>query len=548
MQDFVHTCEAVAATRSRLEKAAHLQSLFSRLDDADLARAARYLSGRAFPLSDQRVLNVGYANVRDALLMLVPTPEEEYSRLVVRLADMGDVAYELLSRRPDPPPTLTLADLADLFDRLATASGAKARVKLLTETLARATALEAKYIIKIVMGELRIGLQEGQVEDGIARAYGVRVEAVQWTNMLLGDLGETAVLARHGRLAEAHMRLFHPIKFMLASPADSPDDVAKQMSGGFLVEDKFDGVRAQIHKQGDRLAIFSRTLDEVAHRYPELHAPLLALPGEFILDGEILGWQDGRAIPFTAFQARLGRKTVDAALLASLPVVFMAFDLLYQDGDVLLEQPLRERRQRLEELLTSTIPLPYPLILSLAEEFHATTALPAAFDAARERGNEGLMVKEPTSTYKPGRRGKEWLKVKRPLATLDVVVTGVEWGNGKRRHVLSDYTFAVQDEEGRLLEVGKAYSGLTDAEIAELTEWFQAHTIEDYGKFRRVEPLIVLEVAFDNVQPSNRHPSGYALRFPRIVRVRSDKLPTDIDTLDTVRGLARRPDRGPRPD
>ena len=547
MQDFVHTCEAVAATRSRLEKAAHLQILFSHLDDADLARAARYLSGRAFPLSDQRVLNVGYANVRDALLALVPTPEEEYSRLVVRLADMGDVAYELLSRRPDPPPTLTLADLADLFDRLAAASGAKARGKLLTETLARATALEAKYIVKIVMGELRIGLQEGQVEDAIARAYGVKVEAVQWTNMLLGDLGETAVMARHGRLGEAHMRLFHPIKFMLASPADSPDDVAKQMPGGFLVEDKFDGVRAQVHKQGDRLAIFSRTLDEVAHRYPELHDPLLALPGEFILDGEILGWRDGRAIPFTEFQARLGRKTVDADLLTTLPVVFMAFDLLYQDGDVLLDRPLRERRRRLEELLgnrdthhASRMMHPDPLLLSQAAEFPTTTALPTAFDAARERGNEGLMVKEPGSTYKPGRRGKEWLKVKRPLATLDVVVTGVEWGNGKRRHVLSDYTFAVQDEEGRLLEVGKAYSGLTDAEIAELTEWFQAHTIEDYGKFRRVEPLIVLEVAFDNVQPSDRHPSGYALRFPRIVRVRTDKLPIDVDTLDTVRALARR--------
>ena len=566
MQDFVHTCEAVAATRSRLAKAAHLQSLFSRLDDADLARAARYLSGRAFPLSDQRVLNVGYANVRDALLALVPTPEEEYSRLVVRLADMGDVAFELLGRRADPPPTLTLADLADLFDHLAAASGAKARVKRLTETLARATALEAKYIVKIVMGELRIGLQEGQVEDALARAYGVRVEAVQWANMLLGDLGETAVLARHGRLGEAHMRLFHPIKFMLASPADSPDDVAKQMPGGFLVEDKFDGVRAQVHKQGERLAIFSRTLDEVAHRYPELHAALRALPGEFILDGEILGWRDGRAVPFTEFQARLGRKTVDAELLAGLPVAFMGFDLLYQDGEVLLDRPLRERRRRLEQLIgnrdeglgireqgignkeeevaQSSIPNPYSLILSIAQEFQDTAALPAAFDAARERGNEGLMVKAPDSTYKPGRRGKEWLKVKRPLATLDVVVTGVEWGNGKRRHVLSDYTFAVQDDEGRLLEVGKAYSGLTDAEIAELTAWFQAHTLEDYGKFRRVEPLIVLEVAFDNVQPSDRHPSGYALRFPRIVRVRTDKLPGDIDTLDTVRALAGRDPKG----
>lgn len=542
MHDFARIAAAAASTRSRLEKASLLDGYFARLDDADLARAARFLSGQAFPLNDQRVLGVGWAQVRDALLTVVPTPIDELYALSVRLADLGDMTGELLHRRPDPPPTLTLADVAALFDALASARGSKARVQLLVDTLTRATAEEARYLVKIIMGELRIGLNEGQVEDALARAYGVTVAEVQRANMLLGDIGETAVLARHGRLADARMRLFHPLKFMLASPAESAGAVARLLPDGCRVEDKFDGVRAQAHKQGDRLAIYSRTLDEVAHRYPELNAPLRALPGEYILDGEILGMRDGRAIPFTEFQPRLGRKTVDADLLASLPVVFMAFDILYHNGDVLLDRPLDERRHHLEALFRHTVG---PLRLAASVPFDPDPVtlpdrLAAAFAAARERGNEGLMVKDPASAYKPGRRGKEWLKIKQPLATLDVVITGVEWGNGKRRAVLSDYTFAVLDDDGHFVEVGKAYTGLTDAEIAELTAWFQAHTLQDFGKFRRVEPRIVLEVAFNNVQASNRHPSGYALRFPRIVRIRSDKLPGDIDTLATVRALAQR--------
>ncbi len=534
MQTFAQTAEAVAATRSRLKKAAILEAYFGSLDDADLYRAALYLSGRTFPLWDQRVLSAGFANVRDAQLTVVPEAMSDFDKLLLEFGDVGDAAAVVMTRRPDPPPTLTLADVAALFEALASARGARARTQLVADALRRATAIETRYLVKIIMGELRVGLQEGQVEDAIARAYGQPVEAVQWANMLLGDLGETAVLARHGRLGEAQMRLFHPLKFMLASPVDDIEALPRQMPDGFAVEDKYDGIRAQAHKQGERLTIYSRTLDEISHRFPELHADLLALPGEFILDGEIIGLRDEVAIPFTQFQARLGRKTVDEELVRSLPVALFAFDLLYQDGEVLLELPLQERRRRLESLL----PNMGPVRLGRADVAHDVSHLRDEFAAARARGNEGLMIKSLSSAYKPGRRGKDWQKIKQPLATLDVVVTGVEWGHGKRRNVLSDYTFAVQGEDGRLLEVGKAYSGLTDAEIADLTEWFKAHTIQDYGRFRRVEPKIVLEVAFDNVQPSDRHVSGYALRFPRILRVRDDKPIAEIDTLDTVRAIA----------
>ncbi len=535
MQTFAQTAEAVAATRSRLKKAAILETYFASLGDADLYRAGLYLSGRTFPLWDQRVLSAGFANVRDALLAVLPEGMSDFDKLLLEFGDVGDAAAVVMARRPDPAPTLTLADVAALFEALAAAKGARARTQLVADALRRATAIETRYLVKIIMGELRVGLQEGQVEDAIARAYGQPVEAVQWANMLLGDLGETAVLARHGRLGEARMRLFHPLKFMLASPVDDIEALPRQMPAGFAVEDKYDGIRAQIHKQGERLTIYSRTLDEIGHRFPELHADLLALPGEFILDGEIVGLRDEVAIPFTQFQARLGRKTVDEELVRLLPVALFAFDLLYQDGEVLLELPLRERRRRLEALL----PNRGPVRLGRANVAVDNSRLHEEFAAARARGNEGLMIKSLASPYKPGRRGKDWQKIKQPLATLDVVVTGVEWGHGKRRNVLSDYTFAVRGDDGRLLEVGKAYSGLTDAEIANLTEWFKAHTIQDYGRFRRVEPKIVLEVAFDNVQASDRHASGYALRFPRILRVRDDKPVAEIDTIETVQAIAQ---------
>jgi DNA ligase-1 len=413
-------------------------------------------------------------------------------------------------------------------------------------------------------------LQEGQLEDALARSAGVTVGQVQWANMLLGDIGETALLARHGELGAARMRLFHPLKFMLASPIQAPEEIRRSIAGAFFVEDKYDGIRGQIHKSGQRLAIYSRTLDEITHRFPELHAPLLALPGEFILDGELLAARDGSILPFKELQPRLGRKNVTDELLAQAPVIYMAFDLLYQDGEVLLEVPLAERRARLEQLFgvpeTKTenrerapvgstenhevrdnalahplTPSPaHPLTPSRLVRIDDLAAIDGLFEAARARGNEGLMVKDPASGYKPGRRGKEWLKVKRALATLDVVVTAVEVGYGRRRNVLSDYTFAVRAsaDDPTLLNVGKAYSGLTDAEIAALTEWFKAHTIRDFGRARLVEPQIVLEVAFDVVQPSARHKSGYALRFPRIVRIRDDKPATEIDTLETVRRLA----------
>jgi DNA ligase-1 len=557
--DFAATADAIAGLAGRNDKADHLGAYLDGLGDADLVRTARWIAARPFSLRDQRTVNVGHAALLRALAAVAGTTRDELQPRLVRLGDPGDVAEEALADHAPQEPRLGLGDVDAFLVDLARTRGTKAKTEKVEAVLRHAGAVEAKYLVKLLAGELRIGLKEGGVEAALARRYGHTVGAVQRANMLTGDLGETALLARHDRLATAEMRLFHPLKFMLATAADSDEDVARQMPGRFAVEDKFDGIRAQAHvapdpgeeglhgevHDGARVALFSRTLDAVTPSFPDLVAPLAALaervPGGVILDGEIVpvDAEDGAALrPFQALQRRLGRKTVSEAMQREVPVAYVVYDALFFDGEVLLEAPYEERQRRLDGL-----PLGEgsPLRRSRVQYFDGVEALDAAFEAARDRGNEGLMVKAPNSTYKPGRRGRDWLKVKRALATLDCVVTAVEVGNGRRRHLLSDFTFAVRGDDGEaLLNVGKAYSGLTDAELAALTEWFEAHTLQTFahGRVRLVEPEVVVEVAFDRVQVSKRHKSGYALRFPRIVRLREDKPVEEIDTLEAVRALA----------
>ena len=376
------------------------------------------------------------------------------------------------------------------------------------------------------------------------------------------------------------MRLFHPLGLMLASPAQDAEEAFSYFTEA-AVEDKYDGIRAQAHCGGKkedgaaRVRIFSRTMDEISGSFPELPPALAAFPQPVVLDGEILAWSESlnQALPFSELQKRLGRKKVSTDLMRTVPVVYVVFDVIYARGELTIELPLRERRKLLEEIFASVpehgfnadhtmsavetaqghlsfafepavaVKSGVPrVILAPMLTADSPAHLDKLFQQARDRGNEGLMVKDLNSTYTPGRRGKSWLKLKRELATLDVVVTAVEWGHGKRNKVLSDYTFAIRADE-QLLNVGKAYSGLTDAEIADMTVWFQAHTLDDQGFRRTVEPQIVLEVAFNNVMKSDRHESGYALRFPRILRIRPDKSAAEIDTLETVKEIYERQEK-----
>jgi DNA ligase-1 len=322
------------------------------------------------------------------------------------------------------------------------------------------------------------------------------------------------------------------------------------------LEDKYDGIRAQLHVDSTRVALYSRNRDDLSQSFPDLTSAFVNINEPAILDGEILAWNPTvrRALSFSLLQQRLGRKRVTQEMLREIPAVLIVFDILYRGENLLLNEPLTARRSVLEDFTARWSPTTsstqargqsnlfetpaeeaFPrLILANAGRLTTADDLDQAYVDARARGNEGVMIKSLASVYQPGRRGLAWLKLKRELATLDVVVTGVEYGNGRRAHVLSDYTFAIRDADGELKNVGKAYSGLTDQEIADMTAWFKAHTLEDNGHFRTVEPTIVLEVAFNNVMRSTRHDSGFALRFPRILRIRTDKPVAEIDTLHRV--------------
>jgi DNA ligase 1 len=566
MRRLAETCEAVAATTKKLQKTAIVAGYFKSRGTDEAALSAVFLSGRAFPAWEETTLQVGGSLLWRVVAEISGQDEAALTAAYRKHGDLGAVAGEVLPEGSGEG--LGVLEVSKVFREIAVARGPAAKAALVRDVLEPATPLEAKYMVKIMTGDLRIGLKESLVEEAIARAYGSTLAGalgeVQRANMLLGDIGETLRLAVEGKLAEARMRMFHPLGFMLASPIESAEEGLSYFAEA-AVEDKYDGIRAQAHVAEGEVKFFSRTRDEITESFPELPDALADLPQDAILDGEIVAWeQPGRARPFSVLQQRLGRKKVSDRMLQEVPVAYLVFDVLYAGGELLIDRPLRERARILDDLLAGknlkhrghggtqgkagsqakfTFDeeelLAAPVIRAPVFRAASPEELEELFAAAQARGNEGLMIKDLDSSYTPGKRGKSWLKMKRELATLDVVVTAVEYGHGKRVGVLSDYTFGVWDGE-HLVNIGKAYSGLTDVEIAEMTQWFLAHTIEDQGFRRTVEPKIVLEVAFNNMMRSDRHDSGYALRFPRIVRLRPDKMPEEADTIARVRQIFER--------
>jgi DNA ligase 1 len=536
---FAEVGEAIAATAAKLEKVRLLANYLQALTADQLPIVTTYFTGRAFAQSDLRTLQVGWAVIFRALQTSTKIGDGEFHRIASRHGDAGKTAFEVLDGRTQPQP-FTVLESRELFDNLHRARGPMAKAELLQKRLSILSAREGEYVVKILTGDLRIGLREGLVEEAIAKAFDLPLDGVKEANMLLGDVGATALLASQNELHRAELSIFRPIKCMLASPEPTAEAIWARFEHAqtAYAEDKFDGIRAQLHRDAARSEIFSRDLRRISDQFPELVSDARSFDVDLILDGEIVAFEHGRKLTFFDLQKRLGRRTDGADLFdaasADVPVAFVAFDLLWLNGRSLLKTPLRERRD-----LLRSVRLP-PRFQS-AEIFPARSAieLEEIFQQARRRANEGLMVKDPESFYTPGRRGLFWFKLKKELATLDVVVVAAELGHGKRNHVLSDYTFAVRDETtGELLPIGKAYSGLTDAEIAELTEHFKQNTIVDHGRYREVKPDVVLEVAFNSIQPSTRHASGLALRFPRIKAIRRDKNVDAIDTLTYARELA----------
>jgi len=643
--------ERLAGESSRLKKRAAIAEAIKAVHEAepeneDAGLFAMYVAGTPFAEADARKLNAGGALLSKALLEVSGAAQIELTVAYKRHGDLGATGFDLLQSRVQGKglraevEELSLAEVAEAFAGMAVAKTTAIRAGLVERLLRRATSLEAKYLLKLMIGDMRIGVKQSLVEEAIAAAAGVPVAEVRNAVMLEADLSAAVRRAFAGTLKEARMRLFHPLGFMLASPVESPQEAMERVSKAsesaaqrvsasregknrltsrrttkraktktkatadpatplrsaqddtFLevgyhaeadkalhieavhieafLEDKYDGMRAQVHcgdpQQPGRVAIYSRNREDVTESYPDLEEAFARVGeagvGPLIFDGEILGWdlKEARALPFAVLGQRIGRKRVSNEWRRQVPVVFFAFDLMYAGGELLLERPLRERRNRLEavvERLVEAVRSPVSvderkkgaqgfmfaepdgeevdrLLLAPSRLVESAEDIDRAYREARARANEGVMLKATESVYQPGRRGLAWMKMKRELATLDVVVTGAEFGHGKRAGILSDYTFAVRGPGGELLNVGKAYSGLTDAEIAEMSAWMMEHTLEDHGFFRTVEPLRVLEVAFNNIMRSDRHASGYALRFPRIVRIRDDKPVSEIDTVKRV--------------
>jgi len=541
LDDFAAVADSIAATGSKRDKVRLLAALLERCSSQELVAATRYFAGSVFRAGDPRTLNVGGAVFGAVLRQLSGADDDSIGRAWRRHADIGDVTGELLeSRRGGGHEPLTLLDVDTGLATIAAATGVRAKTLALTQLLERASAGGARYVAKLISGDMRIGLREGLVEEAIGVAFGADAAAVRRALMVAGDLGVVASLAATQQLEEARPQWFVPLRFMLATPVADAAEAVARMGQDVWVEDKYDGIRCQLHRCGGRVALYSRDLKDVTRQFPEVAEAASRLPRDVILDGEILAFDSGRVMPFQSLQTRLGRVNPDAEVMRAVPVIYVAWDLLVEGSEVLLDTPLKERRSRLEALGARE-----RIALAHLEPVRGAAAVDRRFLDARSRNNEGLLLKRPDSPYTPGRRGLSWLKLKRPLDTLDVVVVGAEWGHGKRRGVLSDVSFAVRvDDSEELVTIGKAYTGLTDAEIAEMTQLLLDLTTLDRGHYRSVRPQIVLEVAFDAVQPSSRHKSGYALRFPRIARWRHDKPVSEIDTISTVRRLAEVRERG----
>jgi DNA ligase-1 len=543
MDSLALVCEDIASHSSRLKKIGLLADYLKQLPDSSFELAVQFLSAGPIvretthatlfgPSVDTR-LSLGPSLMRDAVKLATGWDSETLRICYREVGDTGET-IGLLLKPPAAAEPLSLSRANDYYHALHRTPNAAQKVKLLASLYQKHSPLAIKYFLKVITGNLRIGLLEKMLEEAVAIACSVTIDAVRQAQNRAGNLTLVAAAARAGKLHEIQAALFHPMDFMLAKPLDPLTDLPSPAS--YAVEDKYDGIRSHVHLDDGRIRIYSRGMEDITAAFPEIVNAFAPLHSNAICDGEILAWRDDRPLSFNLLQQRISRKRVKVSLAHQIPVIFMAYDLLFDNGNLLLDLPLVERRHRLENLLNRAA----SPIVKLSPQHHAAThaELEALFTASRERGNEGLVLKRLGSTYEPGRRTGAWLKWKRPYASLDVVITAAEQGSGRRATLLSDYTFAVRSGD-QFVNVGKAYSGLTDPEVRELTRILRSASIDRFGKVTLVRPEVVLEVTFDGIQQSPRHKSGYALRFPRISRWRRDKNPQEADDLAHVEALYR---------
>ncbi len=539
---FAELGERLAGTRARNAMAGMVAEYLCSLPADEVAPAARMIIGRVFPEREGRPLNLsGAAGIR-AVNAVVQTTREQREDIAAVAVDFGQSVQMMLERGKRRLPdgaALSLCDVWRAFQDIAAAKGAGSREhkdQILLSLLQRASPLEAKYVVKVAIGEMRHGVSEGLLVEAIASAAGIPLESVQHANMVMGDVGtvaETALLQGREALERHSVQLGRPLKPMLAQTAASVEEAFSLLGSHLALEFKLDGARVQIHKDGQRVWLFSRHLSDLTASLPEIREQVAreVSAQRVVLEGEVVAvTADGRPLPFQVLMRRLGRVHDVAALRQQVPVTLYLFDLLYVDGESWLNRSYHERVERLRSVCGG--------ITLASREVPATVAEGEAFlGQSRAAGHEGLMAKELDSPYTPGVRGRYWLKIK-PVVTLDLVIVAADWGYGRRHGWLSNYHLAARDEQsGELLEVGKTFKGLTDDEFAQMTERLLRLKVSEAHGTVTVQPQVVVEVAFNNIQDSAQYQSGMALRFARIVRFRPDKTAAEADTLQTMRRL-----------
>ncbi len=515
-QDLSGLFDSLAKTSKRNEKKKLISFFLKNLEQDEIQTATAFITGQIFPESDSRVLEIGTR-----------------------------VLHELLSEREQQTlisEPLTLEGMRHVFNEISRAHGKGSRSKkrkLLKGLFSRITSLERKYLVRLLLGELRIGVVEGITLEAIAELSAVDITLVRRVNMLLGDIGKVAqiaITAGEKGLQNVQLELFTPIKPMLAEMMYSIEDVFSTQPGQIAFEYKFDGARVQIHIRQNEVKIYSRQLTEVTESVPDIVNLVKqnVCAHEALIDGEVVAFGDeGKPLPFQELMRRFKRVHRVKVVQQQIPLNLFLFDIVYLNGELLIDEAYTTRWKQLSEICTSEVLTPR-LITSEVKE--AQVFLQEAIHA----GHEGIVAKALNSTYSPGIRGRKWFKVK-PTETLDVVIVAADWGYGRRSNWLSNYHLAVYDPStGVFQNIGKTFKGLTDQEFSEMTLQLQRLKLRETPYTIYVQPKIVVEVAFNEIQRSPTYKSGFALRFARITRIRSDKSPDTADTLDRIRKLFQR--------
>lgn len=541
--------EKIEATKKRLEIIDATADFLRRLDAEEVEPAVSMILGRAFPKWSQKTLDVSWATLSSILKRVTEVDWNVFSEAFASTGDVGAAVKAVFEKTNVKKQalllekTLTISEVKRLLESIAGAAGLGSREKkerLITALLSQTSPVEAKYLVKIFVGEMRTGLYEGLMEQAVAKAFDIPLATVQKASMALGDVGEVAAIAKtegQARLTQIGFHVFRPVKLMLAQVANDVAEALAEHGGKTAFEYKYDGARVQIHKRDDEVRVFSRRLTDVTQSLPEIVEALKAnvKASEAIIEGEVIAAdRSGYPIPFQHLMRRFKRVHEVQDTAEKIPVKLYLFDVLYLNGESLIALPYVQRRKVLAES-AGEIPLTAQLITDKKDR--AEVFLKEAIDA----GHEGLMAKKLDSPYTPGTRGKRWFKIKPVLEPLDLVVTAAEYGYGRRHGWLSDYYLAARDAvTGEFLNVGKTFKGLTDAEMAEMTRRLKELAVREEGNRVVVLPRIVVEVAYNEIQESPKYKSGMALRFARISRIRDDKSAEDADTIEKVREIFER--------